>query len=275
MTQRTGRPVGRPKTKEYVTLMARVPQELADRVQHYARLHQQPISVVLRDGLELLLEEDRYHPFVSDSNTRATPALPTVLCMSDRNPGAEMVSDRKEDVRRPAERQAKMVSDRKADRHTNAVPTPSPGIVSYAKGDASRPVTRTPLSTSVSDTKGADIESSPDMPPPIFHPQEPLGASRVPAISARRVGEDTPGPGGHSEAARSTSTPPEPTIMSDTIRAFDATRYTLGELCIHRHNYHGTAHSLRRLADRECLECHAARARAYRQRQRQGATPTR
>jgi hypothetical protein len=66
MTKPTGRPRGRPKTKDYFTLMARVPQDLADRVQHYARLHQQPISVVLRDGLELLLEEDRYRPFVSD-----------------------------------------------------------------------------------------------------------------------------------------------------------------------------------------------------------------
>src|SRR2546430_3952346 len=67
MTTPTGRPRGRPKTKEYVTLMARVPQDLADRVQRYAGLRQQSISVVLRDGLELLLEEDRYRPFVSDT----------------------------------------------------------------------------------------------------------------------------------------------------------------------------------------------------------------
>ena len=68
MTKPTGRPRGRPKTKEYVTLMARVPQELAERVQRYAHRHQQPISLVLRDGLELLLEEDRYQPFLSDRN---------------------------------------------------------------------------------------------------------------------------------------------------------------------------------------------------------------
>jgi hypothetical protein len=60
MTKPTGRPRGRPKTKEYVTLMARVPQDLADRVQRYAGLHQQSLSVVLRDGLELLLEDERY-----------------------------------------------------------------------------------------------------------------------------------------------------------------------------------------------------------------------
>ena len=103
MTKPTGRPRGRPKTKEYVTLMARVPQELADRVQHYARLHQQPISIVLRDGLELLLEEDRYRPFLSDMNG-----------------GSYIVSDTKEDT-------SSFVYDTKE--ASTAVP-PAPGILS-------------------------------------------------------------------------------------------------------------------------------------------------
>src|SRR6266446_1938940 len=55
--KRTGRPPGRPKTKEYVTLMARVDVVLADRVKHYAALHRQPLSVVLRDALTLLMDE--------------------------------------------------------------------------------------------------------------------------------------------------------------------------------------------------------------------------
>jgi hypothetical protein len=92
MTKPTGRPRGRPKTKEYVTLMARVPQDLADRVQRYAGLHQQPLSVVLRDGLELLLEDDRYQPFLSDSNTGSTHP-------SDREAASTIiVSDIKEDL---------------------------------------------------------------------------------------------------------------------------------------------------------------------------------
>jgi hypothetical protein len=52
-------------------------------------------------------------------------------------------------------------------------------------------------------------------------------------------------------------------------RPYDTSKYALGEICTHGHDYHGTGQSLRRLADRECLDCHAARARAYRQRQRQ------
>jgi hypothetical protein len=48
MTKPTGRPRGRPKTKEYVTLMARVDITLADEVKRYASRHRQPISVVIR-----------------------------------------------------------------------------------------------------------------------------------------------------------------------------------------------------------------------------------
>ena len=57
MTKPTGRPRGRPKTKEYVTLMARVDVALADQVKRYASLHRQPLSVVLRDALTLLMDE--------------------------------------------------------------------------------------------------------------------------------------------------------------------------------------------------------------------------
>jgi hypothetical protein len=63
MTKPTGRPRGRPKTKEYVTLMARVDITLADEVKRYASLHRQPISVVIRDALTLLMEE---YPFAAD-----------------------------------------------------------------------------------------------------------------------------------------------------------------------------------------------------------------
>jgi len=103
MTKPTGRPRGRPKTKEYVTLMARVPQDLADRVQRYAGLHQQSISVVLRDGLELLLEDEHYRPFMSDSNTgSAHPSdrhAASALLVSDIKEGrTDMPSDMKEDL---------------------------------------------------------------------------------------------------------------------------------------------------------------------------------
>ena len=89
----TGRPPGRPKSKDYVTLMARVPQELAEQVQRYARLHRQSVSDMLRDGLQLLLNtEDDAAYFMYDRN-------PTSGILSDSNPtigsaGPEMMSDR-------------------------------------------------------------------------------------------------------------------------------------------------------------------------------------
>src|SRR6185436_16737628 len=89
MTKPTGRPRGRPKTKEYVTLMARVPQDLADRVQSYAGLHQQTISLVLRDGLELLLEEDRYRPFMSDTKVGKVIVSDTKVEQTSMVPGVK------------------------------------------------------------------------------------------------------------------------------------------------------------------------------------------
>ena len=57
MTKPIGRPRGRPKTKAYTTLMARVDLALANQVKRYASLHRQPISVIIRDALTLLMEE--------------------------------------------------------------------------------------------------------------------------------------------------------------------------------------------------------------------------
>jgi hypothetical protein len=48
----TGRPVGRPKTKEYVTLLARVPADLAELVKQYARQHGQSVAELIREGVE-------------------------------------------------------------------------------------------------------------------------------------------------------------------------------------------------------------------------------
>jgi hypothetical protein len=72
MTKPTGRPRGCPKTKEYVTLMARVDVALAEQVQRYARLKRQTISEVLRDGLQVLLsDQDPWHPLGPDTPTLA------------------------------------------------------------------------------------------------------------------------------------------------------------------------------------------------------------
>ena len=102
MTKPTGRPRGRPKTKEYVTLMARVDIALADEVKRYASLHRQPMSVVIRDALTLLMDEypcaaDRSvphrlaaHEFLSD---RYESPLDTLLGETDSAEVESFMSD--------------------------------------------------------------------------------------------------------------------------------------------------------------------------------------
>jgi hypothetical protein len=162
MTKPTGRPRGRPKTKEYVTLMARVDVALADQVKRYAALHRQPISSVIRDALALLMEEypaeaDRTgshrlaaHEFLSD---RYESPLDTLVgetdsaglqaFMSDINEDGRIMSDINEeagivsDINRGAT--AEKLSNTHpvapvADRHAvSALPTPYDPAVAVAR----------------------------------------------------------------------------------------------------------------------------------------------
>ncbi len=127
MTKPTGRPRGRPKTKEYTTLMARVDIALADRVKHYASLHRQPISVVIRDALTLLMDEYpagadvsgphrlAAHEFLSD---RYESPLDTLLSETDSAGLDALMSDTPEEVVETilsdAQRDDALLSDTKA-----------------------------------------------------------------------------------------------------------------------------------------------------------------
>lgn len=107
MTKPTGRPRGRPKKKEYVTLMARVDIALANQVKRYAALHRQPMSVVIRDALTLLMEEyplaaDRSgpqrlaaHEFLSD---RYESPLDTLIGETDSAGLEDLLSGTQEEV---------------------------------------------------------------------------------------------------------------------------------------------------------------------------------
>jgi hypothetical protein len=112
MTKPTGKPRGRPKTKEYATLMARIPQELADQVKQYAGLHRQSISVVIREGLLLLLESDSYGKFMSD---RKEARAETHIVSDRKEKEPEIVYDTKEGDENMSDTKAavqKIVSDK-------------------------------------------------------------------------------------------------------------------------------------------------------------------
>ncbi|MCY7274450.1 MAG: HNH endonuclease [Phormidesmis sp. CAN_BIN44] len=48
--------------------------------------------------------------------------------------------------------------------------------------------------------------------------------------------------------------------------SFDAEKYYLGTLCIHKHHWNESQNSLRRITRKECLECERVRSKAYRDR---------
>src|SRR5882672_3323765 len=162
MTKPTGRPRGRPKTKEYVTLMARFPQDLADRVERYAGRKRQTVSEVLRDGVLVLLQDDEpYLPFVSDRNTvsdmlsdatreeeeEAPPDAQSVIVSDMHEALQDHVSDGKGEIAPAAgtaegsadilpdvkEGDANMASDRKED--TSSLAPDSPGAQSSLASD--------------------------------------------------------------------------------------------------------------------------------------------
>jgi len=69
----TGRPAGRPKTKEYATLLARVPQDLVDHVKDYAEIHDTSISALIREGLEWRLQTGLSHKEGAYNSNTALP----------------------------------------------------------------------------------------------------------------------------------------------------------------------------------------------------------
>jgi hypothetical protein len=153
MTKPTGRPRGRPKTKEYVTLMARVSQDLADRVKVYRSHKRQTMSDVLRDGLELLLEQEHEQAplYVYDRKGGKSSM------MSDtKEEGADIMSDRKDAM-------TVNMSDTKEE-STGRLRRARSAKVSDTKGDrvAITSDTKADVPTMVSDTKEAQTAGTPE-----------------------------------------------------------------------------------------------------------------
>src|SRR4029450_13195374 len=167
MTKPTGRPRGRPKTKEYVTLMARVDITLADEVKRYASLHRQPISVVIRDALTLLMEEypcagDRSgphqlaaHEFLSD---RYESPLDMLLGESDSAELKDFLSDTNRKVV-----EAMLSDTRGRDAYASDTKETMTALTSDDNPDRAAVPPRTPAraqSQKVSDLKAVDDNTS-------------------------------------------------------------------------------------------------------------------
>jgi len=256
MTKPTGRPRGRPKTKEYVTLMARVDIVLADEVKRYASLHRQPISVVIRDALTLLMEEypiaaDRSEPhrlaaheFLSD---RYESSLDILLGETDSTAVEALLADTNEAL-------------------VEAVLADTGGEDEYA-----------------SDTKEdvTDIESDKNRKRAAARIGAPARKQSQKASDKKAVDDNTSDAKVEASSmlsdkkeatAASPPTPRAPAFGSDTnVPTYDTSKHYLGKLCPRRHDYHGTGQSLLRKANHLCLACDAERARERRHGKRTAA----
>jgi hypothetical protein len=250
MTKPTGRPRGRPKTKEYVTLMARVDITLADEVKRYASQHRQPISVVIRDALTLLMEEypfagDRSgpqrlaaHEFLSD---RYESPLDMLIGESESAELADLLSDTNREVV-----EAMLSDTRGGDEYASDTKEARTARTSDDNTDRAAVPTRAPArarSRKVSDRKGADRNMSDTKmdAPPMMSDKKKATAVRVPE-------------------------PLAPAFVSDSnALPYDTSKHYLGKLCPRRHDYNGTGQSLLRKTNHLCLACDRERAKERRQ----------
>jgi hypothetical protein len=248
-----GRPRGRPKTKKYVTLMARVDITLADEVKRYASLHRQPISVVIRDALTLLMEEypvaaDRSgphrlaaHEFLSD---RYESPLDTLIGEADSAELENLVSDTNKEVVEA------MLSDTSGeDEYASDMKAAITDMMSDNNKARAAVPTRTPAraqSRKVSDRKGVDDNTS------------DTKADSSSILSDKK-----------EVTATSLPEPPAPAFVSDSnASTYDTSKHYLGKLCPRRHDYNGTGQSLLRKTNHLCLACDAERAKERRQAKR-------
>jgi hypothetical protein len=263
--------------------MARVDVALADRVKRYAAVHRQPVSVVIRDALTLLMEEYpsgadlsgshrlAAHEFLSD---RYESPLDTLLGETDSTGLEALLSDTNEavidtllagpnsepdSVSNTTVDEAHILSDRKevqsdivSDRNTDA---PDPRAVAPPHARAQKASDRKAAQSAIlsgtkedaslilSDTKGDE--------------RSPLSA----------IVSDTKA----DEAAHPPETPAPPILSDRNMPAFDTSKYVLGKLCPRGHDYQGTGQSLLRRANLGCLDCDREKARERRQAKRQAA----
>jgi hypothetical protein len=242
----TGRPVGRPKTKDYRTISLKIPQDLVARVQAYARTHRQSISELIRDGLEWRITEGDPRsaggtvPQGSAQDAAAyswNTEMPASQEPAVYSWNTEIPAFVRDSAALSGVLQAILATEARQEAQIHAL----------AQALAHRAEAPTPFEYSGNTT------SLPEGPP------------RAHAATQAAETRQTP----HATQAESGNT-----VVQDTEPAFDAARFLLGPLCQKQHNYDGQGHSLRQRGGKhECVACKNARSRAYKERQRQAKTP--
>jgi hypothetical protein len=303
----TGKARGRPKTKEYVTMLARVPAELADLVKRYAAQHGNiPVSELIREGLEWR---------VGDGDPRGTGlylAQPTGIREEEysSNTGKAQGDEVLQEVRallarqweqiqtlaQALERERVSASDGVYSSNTKKAPSVVQDVMvprvkvdkeevlvriqqMRDKGLDSTQIAKELQAEGVPTLSGdAQLQAVVDMLEPRAEQDCSEGNTRNTAIEREEQVSTS-----EQEPARGTvpmdTIPPvqatvlqaaqNPALASVEAPSFDTTRYYLGKLCPKRHEWGGTGMSLLRKHKQSCRDCDNESKRAQRQAKRQ------
>jgi hypothetical protein len=191
-----------------VTVSLRIPQALYERLERYASEHRQTVSELVRDGIEMRLDEP--------ADPRSRRAGSTTDDTERRIDGASILRDMQATLaRHETQMQALMLA---IERQT------TPAGNGLYSSHTTMPATEVAVSY-----------------------QEAPYTLR-PALADEQI--------------------PESTIPA-AVPPYDTSKYRLGRLCPHGHDYDGTGQSLRKNKSNSCRTCDVEQKRAARQAKRQ------
>ena len=277
----TGKPVGRPKTKEYVTLLARVPADLAALVKRYAAEHGSlPVAELIREGLEwrigdgdprgsgLYLGEPRgISEKEYSSNTEIVPAAQGDEALQEVRALLARQWEQIQTLAQELERQKVLPSDGVYSSNTGNVPSVIQDVmVPRVKVDKEEVIGR------IQQMRDKGLDSA--------QIAETLQAEGVPTLSAEAqlqavvdmlehsavqdCGEgdtsntsvDGDMPVASMEAQSTSGQTPAGDDTRESIPPYDRAKHHLGKLCHHKHEW-GTSGKTLRNIDNQCLKCKA------------------
>jgi hypothetical protein len=277
----TGKPVGRPKTKEYVTLLARVPADLAELVKKYAGEHRISVATVLREGAEWRIGDGdpRHNGMYLDQPTGIREQV--YHSNTGNSTAAPQTDEALQEVRALLARQWEQIQALAQALERQKI-LPSDGVYSSntEKSPSVPPVAMAPKVNVDKEEVIARIQQMRDKGLDSTQIAETLQAEGVPTLSAeaqlqaavdmlehREVqgssGEDTSitsadgdMPAASMEAQSTSRQTPAEEDTRGSVPPYDPAKYHLGTLCPRNHEWSTTGQSLRNL-DNQCLKCKA------------------
>jgi hypothetical protein len=234
-------------------IACRLSPSLIAEAQRYADLHHSSVSTLLREGLELRLQELRLQR-VAFSSSSAVPTAMSPATVAMLRQLASTLNTAAEEVRSVCQQH---LEGEMYNGNTIAIGEMYNGntpLEEAYNGNTPETLALEPTTESAAEEmETATPAQTPDA-------REPRQATK----RGKRSVSPT-----HADVS-----PPAPALVPDTdIPAFDTSKYSLGKLCPRGHDYHGTGQSLLRLPQQHCRQCDTEQKRERRQRQAKSPAP--